>query len=83
MNLYTLHYGPFFFNIYADSDKDAVNKAQQALHSSSEGLHTKIALKVELTAGAFEGYVRFDPEYITEGNIVRKEEVEEEEAVPF
>jgi hypothetical protein len=84
MTEYTIRYGPFYFRVYAGNDEDAINKAKQALYESSEGLHAHAKLRVELTAGAFDGNIFIEPENLTIENICTRTATNEvESSVPF
>lgn len=80
---YTFKHGPFFFNIHADNDKDAVNKVRRAIEETSPDV-SSLYLRVELTAGAFEGKIYIEPGEISVKNICKREELPEmAENVPF
>lgn len=73
---YTFRYGPFYFSIHAEDDKDAVTKARRALEESSpDELHTQ--LHVDLTAGAFAGRIYVEAGELSAKDICKREEVPE------
>lgn len=80
---YTFRYGPFCFKVIGEGDKDAVNKARRAIEESfpEDSLDH---LRVDLTAGAFEGRLYVETREISVKDIARRHElIEETEAVPF
>lgn len=80
---YTFKYGPFYFNIHAENDKDAVMKIRRAIEETSPDVSSSY-LKVELTAGAFEGRIYVEPKEISVKNICKREELPSmAENVPF
>lgn len=81
---YMFKYGPFYFSIHGDNDQDAIRKAKQAVLETATPA-SDIYLRVELTAGAFEGRIYLDPEEITDKNICKREMLEDlaSEEVPF
>lgn len=83
MNKYTFKHGPFYFSIHAESDRDAVTKARRAIDETSPAA-SETYLKVELTAGAFEGRLYLEPGELTIKDICKREELEElADEVPF
>lgn len=83
MTKYTFKHGAFFFNIFAESDRDAVNKARRALEETSPA-DANTYLKVDLTAGAFDGRIYLEPEEVNTKSICKREELPELlEEVPF
>jgi len=70
MQEYTFKFGTFYFKIHANEDKEAVFKARRALEESmpENAFHH---LKVDLTAGAFDGKLYIEPEELTVCNICK------------
>jgi hypothetical protein len=73
---YTFKYGPFYFKIHAEEDKEAVTKARKALEESfpDEALDY---LAVDLTAGAFMGRLYIEPGELSVSNICKKQDLPE------
>ena len=83
MNEYTFKYGPFYFRIHATDELDAVRKARRAVEETSPEA-SDVYLKVELTAGAFEGRLYLEPGEISSKNICNTEPLPEmRKGVPF
>lgn len=80
---YTFKYGPFYFCIHADNEQDAVRRARRSVEETAPET-SNTYLKVELTAGAFEGRLYLEPGEITKKNIIKTEALPElAEGVPF
>lgn len=82
---YTFKYGPFYFLVHAENDKDAVQKARRSVEETSPTA-SDTYLKVELTAGAFEGRIYLEPGEITSKCIRKRKKLEDitaEQGVPF
>lgn len=81
---YTFKHGPFYFNIFANSDTDAVTKIRKALEETAPA-DTETYLPVDLTAGAFDGRLYLEPAEVSAKDICKREELLEfeEEGVPF
>lgn len=80
---YTFKYGPFYFRIHAENDRDAVTKARRAIEETSPEA-SSLYLKVELTAGAFEGRLYLEPLELGVKDICKRETLPEmSDAVPF
>ncbi len=83
MTSYTFRHGPFYFQIHAENDKEAVRKARQAIEETAP-IAPDTYLKVELTAGAFEGRIYVEPGELGIKDICKREVLSEiEEGVPF
>lgn len=81
---YTFKFGPFYFQIAAEDDKDAVNKARRAIEESSPDISSDVFLEVDLTAGACQGRLYLEPRELTVANICKRESLPEmAENVPF
>lgn len=80
---YTFRHGPFYFNIHAKDDKDAVQKARQAIEETAPA-DSSTYLRVDLTAGAFEGRIYLEPGELSSKDICKREPLPEiAEDVPF
>ena len=83
MTSYTFHHGPFYFQIHAENDKDAVRKARQAIEETAP-VARNTYLRVDLTAGAFEGRIYVEPGELGVKDICKRESLPQiEEGVPF
>jgi len=85
---YTFKYGPFYFQVHAEDDRDAVRKGRRAIEESwpedESAQRIDMHLKVDLTAGGFMGRLYVEPGEISINNIVKRQTVaEEQELVPF
>lgn len=68
---YVFKHGTFYFRIQANDDDDALMKAKRAIEETAPAA-SNTYLKVDLTAGAFEGRIYLEPETLTKSNICRK-----------
>lgn len=80
---YTFKHGPFFFNIHAEDDKDAVRKVRKALEETSPEVSSPY-LQVDLTGGAFDGRVYIEPAEVSVKDICKREVLRDDPGdVPF
>lgn len=75
---YTFRYGPFFFSIHGEDEKDAVSKARRSLEESfaSNSNSVYLHLNVDLTAGGFRGCLYIQPREISIKNIIGRTPLE-------
>lgn len=84
MQEYTFKHGPFYFQVQADEDKEAVNRARRAIEESFPEDDKSEYLPIDLTGGAFAGRLYIEPREITVANICKRVELPEPEtSVPF